>query len=61
LFGDNITCGNDDNIYFGKPQPNLFLSVWKKFDSPPVKNSLVLEDSYNGVRAAKADGMHVSK
>ncbi|PKK63128.1 hypothetical protein RhiirC2_717202 [Rhizophagus irregularis] len=24
-----------------------------------IKNSLVFEDSYNGVRAAKADGMHI--
>lgn len=58
-FEDNITCGDDDNIRFGK-LPDLFLFAWKKFGSPPAENCLVFEDSYNGAQAEKAAGMKVS-
>lgn len=39
-----------------KPAPDLFLKAASSMDTPP-ENCLVLEDSYNGIRAAAAAGM----
>ena len=38
-----------------KPAPELFLLAAKLLDLPP-QNCLVLEDSFNGVRAGRAAG-----
>jgi HAD superfamily hydrolase (TIGR01509 family) len=40
----------------GKPEPDIFLKVSAHYDMP-VQNCLVIEDSTNGVVAAKAAGM----
>lgn len=41
---------------FGKPHPAIFLSVARKFEVAPL-NCLVIEDSFNGLIAAKAARM----
>jgi len=45
------------NIEQSKPHPEIFLLTAKKLNSP-VQNCLVIEDSENGVKAAKNAGMH---
>jgi HAD superfamily hydrolase (TIGR01509 family) len=42
----------------GKPHPDLFLRAADELDQP-ADRCLALEDSYNGVRAARAAGMRV--
>ena len=51
---DSITSGND--VKRGKPSPDIFLLAAEKIGAEPSK-CLVVEDSENGVRAAKAAGM----
>ena len=40
----------------GKPAPDIFLAAAKKLNAEP-ESCVVLEDSYNGIRAAHAAGM----
>jgi HAD superfamily hydrolase (TIGR01509 family) len=47
-----------DDVARGKPHPDLFLRASKGLGLPPGR-CLVLEDSYNGVRAASAAGSPV--
>jgi HAD superfamily hydrolase (TIGR01509 family) len=51
---ENISGGED--AARSKPAPDLFLKAAAAMDVPP-ENCLVLEDSYNGIRAAHAAGM----
>jgi len=46
-------CG--DEVQKGKPDPEIFLTAAKKLNVDP-KECLILEDSYNGIRAAHAAG-----
>jgi HAD superfamily hydrolase (TIGR01509 family) len=47
-----------DHVIHAKPAPDLFLHAAKALDIPP-RECLVLEDSVNGVIAARAAGMQV--
>lgn len=47
-----------DLVLSGKPAPDIFLHAAKMIGVPP-SDCLVLEDSVNGVRAARAAGMRV--
>ena len=49
-------CG--DEVINGKPDPEPYLKLAKGLEVSP-SNCLVLEDSYNGVRAAHAAGIKV--
>ena len=44
------------NVQYSKPHPEIFLMTAKLLESDPAK-CLVIEDSENGVRAAKSAGM----
>ena len=46
-----------DDVKKSKPDPEIFLIAAKKVGVEP-KNCLVLEDSFSGIRAAHAGGMH---
>lgn len=48
-------CG--DEVTNGKPGPEIFLTAARKIQTPP-EQCLVLEDSINGLRAAKAAGSY---
>ena len=50
----SITSGND--VKRGKPSPDIFLLAAERIGAEPSE-CLVVEDSENGVRAAKAAGM----
>ena len=54
---DSITCG-DDGFKHGKPAPDIFLLAAERLGSTP-EDCAVVEDSFNGVRAGHAAGMHV--
>ena len=54
---DSITCGDDDGIVHGKPEPDLFLAARSKLGNPPAENCLVFEDATNGIQAAGRAGM----
>jgi mannitol-1-/sugar-/sorbitol-6-/2-deoxyglucose-6-phosphatase len=41
-----------------KPHPDVYLTVAKKLNCP-IENCLILEDSVNGVKGAKASGATV--
>ena len=47
-----------DHVEHSKPAPDLFLHAAAKLDTAP-QHCLVIEDSVNGVRAARAAGMRV--
>mgnify|MGYP002627170743 CR=1 FL=1 len=49
LGGDTITCS--------KPHPEIFLRAAELLNAPPA-DCFVIEDSFNGIRAAAAAGMH---
>jgi HAD superfamily hydrolase (TIGR01509 family) len=51
-------CFSSDAVKAGKPAPDLFLHAAEVM-GVPVQNILVIEDSLNGVLAAKAAGMTV--
>ena len=51
---DTVVTGND--VKQNKPAPDIFLSAARKLDVPAVA-CVVLEDSVNGIQAAKAAGM----
>ncbi len=49
-----IVCG--DEVIRGKPDPEIFLRAAQSIGVPP-RECIVLEDSFNGIRAAHAGGM----
>jgi HAD superfamily hydrolase (TIGR01509 family) len=49
---------SSDEVAHGKPAPDVYLEVARRLDVSPA-STLVVEDSRNGVRAAKAAGMTV--
>ena len=54
-FFDQIIGG--DKVKRSKPEPDIFLEACSRLGSEPEK-CYVIEDSYNGIRAAHAAGMH---
>ena len=54
VYFDSISSGND--VKRGKPSPDIFLLAAERIGAEPSE-CLVVEDSENGVRAAKAAGM----
>ena len=55
-FGNSLFC--IDHVSFGKPHPDLFLYAAEVMGYKP-ENTIVIEDSLTGVRAAVAAGMGV--
>ena len=53
---DHIITG--DMVKMGKPAPDIFLFAAEKLSASPAECA-VIEDSYNGLRAAHAAGMQV--
>jgi HAD superfamily hydrolase (TIGR01509 family) len=58
----NLSCFFDfvisgEEVSNGKPAPDIFLKVSERFNISPV-NCYVIEDSTNGIRAARSAGMH---
>jgi sugar-phosphatase len=51
---DVVVSGEDEEL--GKPDPAVYLSAARELEVPPER-CLAVEDSINGVRAAKAAGM----
>ncbi|CAN5470823.1 HAD family phosphatase [soil metagenome] len=47
---------SSDEVAHGKPAPDVYLAAAARLGADPA-TCLVVEDSYNGVRAAKAAGM----
>ena len=52
---DRIICG--DMVSRSKPAPDIFLKACEKLNISP-SDSYAIEDSYNGIRAAHAGGLH---
>ncbi len=52
---DTLVCG--DMVSHSKPHPEIFLTAAERLGADP-KDCYVIEDSYNGIRAAHAAGMH---
>jgi HAD superfamily hydrolase (TIGR01509 family) len=52
------TVVSSDEVARGKPEPDVYLEAARRLDVPPDR-CLVVEDSLNGVRAARAAGMTV--
>ena len=46
-----------DDVQYSKPNPEIFLKVAQWYGLPP-EYFTVIEDSTNGVKAAKSAGMH---
>lgn len=51
---DQVICG--DMVSHSKPHPEIFLTACAALGAKPEK-TIVIEDSYNGIRAAHAGGM----
>jgi HAD superfamily hydrolase (TIGR01509 family) len=49
---------SSDEVESGKPEPDVYLEAARRLGLPPER-CLVVEDSYNGVRAGRAAGMRV--
>jgi len=49
---------SSDEVAHGKPEPDVYLETARRIGVPPER-CLVVEDSYNGVRAGKAAKMRV--
>jgi HAD superfamily hydrolase (TIGR01509 family) len=49
---------SSDEVEHGKPEPDVYLEAARRLGIPPAA-CLVVEDSYNGVRAGRAAGMTV--
>ena len=49
---------SSDEVEHGKPSPDVYLEAARRLGVDPAV-CLVVEDSYNGVRAARAAGMTV--
>ena len=49
---------SSDDVAHGKPEPDVFLEAARRIGAEPER-TLVVEDSLNGVRAARAAGMRV--
>ena len=52
---ETLVCG--DMITHSKPHPKIFLTAAQRIKADP-KSCYVIEDSYNGIRAAHAAGTH---
>lgn len=52
---DRIICG--DMVSRNKPAPDIFLKACEELNISP-SDSYAIEDSYNGIRAAHAGGLH---
>lgn len=52
---DHIVCG--DMVSHSKPHPEIFLTAAARLGAEP-RDCYVIEDSFNGIRAAHAAGMH---
>ena len=50
-----IVCGN--MVAHSKPHPEIFLEAAKRLNASP-ESCYVIEDSFNGIRAAHSAGMH---
>jgi HAD superfamily hydrolase (TIGR01509 family) len=50
---------SSDEVEHGKPAPDVYLEAARRLGIPPA-SCLVVEDSLNGVKAAKAAGMKVA-
>ncbi len=46
-----------DQVHVSKPNPEIFLLAARALGTAP-ENCFVIEDSFNGIRAARAAGMH---
>lgn len=57
LRGRFLAVMTSDDVQRGKPDPEIYRLACRTLDLVP-KQTLVLEDSLNGVRAAKAAGCH---
>ena len=49
---------SSDEVAHGKPAPDVFLEAARRLEADPA-TTLVVEDSFNGVKAARAAGMTV--
>ncbi|TMW63501.1 hypothetical protein Poli38472_002442 [Pythium oligandrum] len=60
-FFDIVVCGDDKDVKFGKPAPDIFVTAGRRLlgDDFDASKCVVFEDSPNGVAAARAAGMKV--
>lgn len=53
-----IVCGDDPEVRAAKPEPDIFLVAARRLATPPER-CVVVEDSPNGILAAKRAGMQI--